>query len=256
MSETEGTEGQPSEGTQATETTGAGTEGEAGQSVDEGQTTQAGTEPSHESFFDPQNVHPDLQAPYKDMQSAFSKKMAGFKDQQSKIDAYDQFQANPQAYIQQLAQQYGLSTVTGDKPNAEGFNPETWEDVMSQAKKEVMADIAPQMKKLQQNQLEKTLDDISPDWRLYEDKMMVTLRSHPTLVGDPETLYRMSVPSEVMESRATQAALKKLQNKGEHAQVSGGSQTSKSENNQPRANNFNEAVKIAQANLAAQGIRP
>ncbi len=254
MSETEGTEGQSTEGTQATETTGMEPQGEAGQSVDSDQITPTGTESSQESFFDPQNVHPDLQQPYKDMQSAFTKRMQGFKEQQSKIEAYDQFQANPQAYIQQLAQQYGLSTVTGEKPNADGFNPETWEDVMSQAKKEVMAEVAPQMKKLQQSQLEKTLDDISPDWRLYEDKMMGTLRNHPTLVSDPETLYRMSVPAEVLESRATQAALKKIQNKGNHAQVSGGSQTSKSENNQPRANSFNEAVKIAQANLAAQGI--
>lgn len=254
MTETEGTEGQPGEGTQATETTGAGTEGDTGQSVGDAQTTQTGTEASPESFFDPQNIPEGLEKPYKDMQSAFSKKMSGFKDQQSKVDAYDAFQSNPQAYIQQLAQQYGMSIVNGEKPDGE-WNPQNWDEVMEKAEERVMQRLSPQMKKLQQTQLEKTLDDNCPDWRLYEDKMMTTLKTHPTLVSDPETLYRMSVPPEILESRATQAALKKLQEKGESAQVSGGSKTTKSATKPNRANSFNDAVKNAKAIIAAQGIR-
>lgn len=253
MTGTEGTEGQPGEGTQATETTGAGTEGDTGQSVDNDQTTQTGTESSLESFFDPQNIPDGLQQPYKEMQSAFTKKMQGFKDNQSKIDAYNAFQTNPQETIKQLAQQYGMNLVTGQKPDGE-FNPETWEEVMQMAESRAAAKIQPQMQKMQQSQIEKSLDDISPDWRLHEDKMMATLKAHPTLHDDPEMLYRMSVPPEIMESRATQAALKKLQDKGQAAQVSGGSKTSRTQTTVKEASNFQEAIDIAKAELASKGI--
>lgn len=255
MTETGITDGQSGEGLQATETTGAETGGEGGESVGGDQTTQAGTESSPESFFDPQNIPEELQQPYKEMQAAFTKRMQGFKDNQSKIEAYDAFQSNPQGYLQQLASQYGMNLVGGEQPAGEK-QPETWDEVMEMAEKRVMQKLSPQMQKLQQTQLEKTLDDISPDWRLHEDSMMKNLNAHPTLANNPEMLYRMSVPPEVLESRATQAALKKLQEKGQSAQVSGGSQTSRNQTTAKEATSFQEAVDIAKARLNSQGLAP
>jgi len=254
------TEGQVSEGTQEG-TTQATPAGEEGQSVTSTQTTGTGSAGADESFFDPTSIQdsPELMKAYKQMQSAYTKKSQTFKEAQKKVEAYDAFQANPQAYLQQLAQQYGYSLNQPHKGNGESWEPQTWEDVVSHTREELMKDFQPilsELNELKKSNLEKTLDDSCPDWRIYEDDMMTNLKSHPSLVKDPVKLYRMSVPEEVLNSQATQRALKKLQTKTDNAQVSGGSTTTKTANSLPRGPlSFNDAVKAAEAKLAADGVR-
>lgn len=253
MPELNPSEGQADAGLSGT--TGEAPQGESEQSASQDQTTSPGTESAApESFFDPSNISEELQKPYKEMQAAFTKKMQGFSEHQQKIDAYDAFQSNPQAYLQQLAQQYGYQLMSG-KQEGDSFDPTNWDEVMQKAEDRVMQKIAPHLQTMQKSQLEAKLDADCPDWRVYEEPMMKNLQAHPTLVNNPDALYRMSVPPHVLESRATQIALKKLQDKGESAQVSGGSTTTKTATSVPDKNmSFDEAVKYAQASLAEQGI--
>ena len=87
--------------------------------------------------------------------------------------------------------------------------------------------------------------------------MMTALQTHPTLVSNPMALYKLSVPDDVLQSRATQRALKKMQEKGKSAAVSGASTTTKKSGNKmpDKPLSFDEAVKFAEAQLAEQGIR-
>lgn len=87
--------------------------------------------------------------------------------------------------------------------------------------------------------------------------MMDNLRRHPTLVNDPIQLYRLSVPTEVLESRAMQKALKRMEDKVKGTQVSGGSTTTrKAPAGVPdKAVSFDEAVKYAEQKLAEEGIQ-
>ena len=103
--------------------------------------------------------------------------------------------------------------------------------------------------------IEQQLNEIDPTWRQYEDKMMASLKTHPTLSNDAALLYKMSVPSEVAESRATQKALSKLEGKAQAAQASGGSSTTKQPKKELSENaSFDESVKFAKEQLADQGI--
>lgn len=264
-------DGQAGEGTQATsgpETTPAAPES---QSASQQTTDTTGTAQTEELFFDPESIKgkPELEAAFKLMQRSFTEKTTALKSHKSKIDAYDSFMSNPAQSLQQLASQYGYKLtrseaqeiVEGKSASADGqFEPKSWNDVWEVAEKRILERLSPflnQVKETRQSQLEKMLDDSCPDWRVYEDKMMDTLKKHPTLVNDPVTLYSISVPPDVRESRATQAALKKLQGKAEASQLSGGSTTNQQAGDRPKGRmEFNDAVEYAKRTLASRGIRP
>ena len=259
------TNGQPSEGTPP-ETTPAGTEG----GTNATETTPTGTQAAEETFFDPESIKgkPELESAYKQMQRAFTEKTSSLKSQKQKVEAYDAFMANPLMTIRQLATQYGMTVAEAKavQQQASGtgeFEPKTWDDVFSraklEAKQEVLKELQPlfsEVKQVKQQSVEKTLDENCPDWRLYEDPMMDTLKQHPTLVNDPVKLYRLSVPDEVWQARATKEAVKKIEAKAKGASVSSGSNTSKPGNFTPSGPlSFDQAVVAAKAQLAAQGMK-
>jgi len=282
------------EGT-ATET-GTG-EGQATEGIGEGQTTQGATgagegqseagalegtaqqgtqnQATEETFFDPQSIQdkPELMAAYKGMQRAFAKKMEGVKGSRQKIEAYDAFAADPVTQIQAMAKRMGYQITRADATQVanvatgqgETWEPKSWDEVLTKAEERAYQRLRnenqPMMDEVQglrKTNLERFLDDNAPDWRQYEDDMMTTLKSHPSLVNDPLSLYRISVPPEVLESRATQAALKKMKEKGQSAQISGASTTTKETGTglPNKSLTFDEAVKAAQKELAEKGIRP
>lgn len=267
--------GQSDEGSGGSQATQTGTGTGEGQPGGEGQgITQLGTGDT-DSFFDPRDIEdkPELMAAYKQMQRAFTKKSESIKTQKEKIEAYDAFMKDPVSQIQAMATRMGyqISPVQAGNQQqqqiqGQNFEPQSWDDVFMEAEKRaydrIKQDLAPvfqQVRTLRQNNLETYLDANCSDWRQYEDEMMTNLQKHPSLVNDPEKLYRISLPLEVLESRATQQALKKLQSKGEGAQLSGASKTTKqpttgAEPDKPL--NFDDAVKFAQKKLAEQGIRP
>ena len=76
------------------------------------------------------------------------------------------------------------------------------------------------------------------------------------MAQDPGMLYRMSVPQDVLESRANQRALKKMENKVAGGRVAGSSTT----NRQPSTGlpsgpvTFQEAYEAARKKLADDGM--
>lgn len=199
---------------------------------------------------------------YKQMQGEFTKRMQGFRSKQNDLQLVEQFRANPMAVLQQLAPQYGMRLIQSgqDEPSNKDWNPQSWDDVKThffeEFKKEQLAPLVSEVRDLKKQNIEQYLTTNHPDWRTYEDSMMDTLRKHPTLVSDPDTLYRMSVPANVIESRATAAALAKLKGATENAQVSGGTNKQATSFEPTGKLSFNEAVEVAKKRLAMKGLSP
>ena len=274
--ETQDIQGQTEGGTEGTQTTAEGTqtvkgESSAGQTQE---TTSKGTQQAAEdTFFDPRDIEgkPELQAAYKQMQGAFSKKMEAIKASKQKIEAYDAFAADPVSQLQTMARQYGYSLTRAEAAQqlketqvSGDWEPKSWDEVIQKAEEgayqRLLKENEPmynEVKNLRKTNLESYLDSNAPDWRTYEDDMMKTLREHPTLVNQPMALYKLAIPENVLQSRATQQALKKMQDKGKSAEVSGASTTTKKLGSRmpDKPVTFDEAVKIAEAQLAEQGIR-
>lgn len=230
--------------------------------------TEAASGEAEDTFFDPKDLPPELMPAYKQMQKAFSKKTEIIKANKKKIDAYDQFSKDPVTQLQTMASQMGFRLTRAEAAAAvkdgEGttseFQPQTWDDVFKKVTDVIMERLSPVLSDVQATKkmnVEKLLDDSCPDWRQYEDEMTVLLQDHPTLAKDPVKLYRLALPPEVLETRATQAALKKLQGKVDASKVGGTSTTKGTETSLPdKPVSFNEAVEIAKKSLAEQGLKP
>ncbi|MHB8123097.1 MAG: hypothetical protein ACYDG4_13185 [Desulfuromonadaceae bacterium] len=239
------------------------------------QTTQssgtAAATGEEDTFFDPKDLDPALTPAYKQMQKAFTKKMEAIKKDRSKIEAYDSFSKDPVTQLQTMASRMGYKLTRAEAAaavaeegttaaNGDGeWQPKSWNEVFAKATDVIMEKLNPVLADVQATKkmnVEKLLDDSCPDWRQYEDEMTALLTDHPTLAKDPVKLYRLALPPEVLETRATQAALKKLQGKVDASKVSGTSTTKASEVQLPdKPVSFNEAVKAARESLAAQGMR-
>lgn len=212
---------------------------------------------AEETFFDYNSIkgNPELEAAYKQMQSAFTKKNQSIAQAREKIEAYDNFMQNPQASLQQLMQQYGINPQA-QQAQPQEFNPSSWDDVMSHMKQQVLQELQPvfnEVQSVKKQNIEAQMDNNFPDWRTYEDEMRDNLQKHPSLAQDPGLLYRMSVPQNILESRATQAALKKLQGQNSNAQVSGGGKTNRQPTSIKKAGSFNEAFEMAKQQLIDRG---
>lgn len=260
--------------TDSTGTTVAAPSGDKGQSANTSQTTSNGSEKTtatgtdsglEASFFDPKSIEhsPELKAAYKQMQGKFTKSMQKIKDHQKKIEAYDSFISNPMTSIQEIAKQYGYSLVQGNTEGAESNDeaPKTWAEVYAQAEERVLEKLKPMLGEVQnmkQQNVEMYLDNNYSDWRTYEDDMLGLLRDHPSLAKDPDKLYRLAVPTEVIEQRALRAAREKLEGKNANSEISGSSTTRQTttDDGPPRGGSFNDFVAFAKAKLAKEGIKP
>lgn len=215
-----------------------------------------------ESFFDPNSIKgkPELESAYKQMQSAFTKRMQETAQHRTKIDAYDQFQRNPVQTMQQYAAALGYKLVQGGEEAPKDWNPQSWDDVMAEAEKRVLRKMEPvynEMRNLKKNSVETYLDTNYTDWRTYEDDMLKTLQTHPSLANDPDALYRLAVPSQVWESRAMKTAMEKLRKTGEAGSVQGSNKSARPTNPTPKGPlSFDQAVEVARQRVAASGMRP
>lgn len=260
------TESNASVGQVATDSAGAtqaAPNSSQGQSVAQGQTTVSGSDQgsNDESIFDWKSIEhsPELVKLAKQLQGNYTKKSQGIKAHQAKLDQYDQFMRDPIGSAQQVLSTLGYQVVQRDqkaqgKDGKDGFAPASWDDVMAEAKKRVLSELQPVFRELdqvKQQGMEARLDKDYPDWRTYEEPMVELLKNHPTLARDPDTLYRMAVPAEVLESRAAKAALARLKAAGENAQVSGQSATTRQASSKPTGKlTLNQAYEHAKASLA------
>lgn len=269
-------EGQAATDPPAGATTATAPNAEEGQakiqgSAGDGQAT--GTQ-AEDTFFDPSKLPEELKATYKQMQAAYTKKTMALAAQRPKIEAYDQFMRDPVASLQQMATQYGFSLTKGEaramlnqqeqtpakkqqQQTPQDWQPQSWQEVVDRIRQEalesVRAEFQPlvnQVQKVHARNIEAQLSKIDPQWKLYEDEMRSNLSRHPTLVEDVAMLYRLSVPEEVYTSRAVQAAIRKMEEKGQAAKMGGKTETSKATPALRKAKTFEEAYEIAKEQLA------
>ena len=270
-----GTDGQaaaPADTTATSATAPNATDGQGaatGSSAD-GQAAPAAPAPQpFDEHFDPKTLPPELQAGYKQMHSAFTKRMQGISQDRDLLDQAKRFMADPITGMQQMAQQYGYRLTRAEAAAAvaqqngpqpwdprSGEAPPDWDTVLStaeaRAEAKLMQKFGPiieNVQKLQASNIEKQLDELDPQWRSYEDAMRENLRDHPTLVKDVRKLYSLSVPPEVIEARATQAALNRINKTTQSARVSGTS-TARGTVAAPReGKTFADAVEAAKEQL-------
>lgn len=250
-----------------------GTDGQAKAQGSAG-TGQAPSTLAEDTFFDPSKLPEELKATYKQMQAAYTKKTMALAAQRPKIEAYDQFMRDPVASLQQMATQYGFSLTKGEaramlnqqeqtpaknqqQQTPQDWQPQSWQEVVDRIRQEalesVRAEFQPfvnQVQKVHAGNIEAQLSKIDPQWKLYEDEMRSNLSRHPTLVEDVAMLYRLSVPEEVYTSRAVQAAIRKMEEKGQAAKMGGKTETSKATPALRKAKTFEEAYEIAKEQLA------
>jgi hypothetical protein len=263
----ESTEGQALEGPGDSQTPTEAPEG-SDEQPDVGTLEQ---EPQEPTFFDPQSLPDELQPGWKQLQASYTKKMQGLSADKHKVEAFDAFNSDPTGQLQKYAQQYGYQLVpTSQAPQQEqqgneSWEPQSWDEVTKRAENQaynrIRQELGPVMNEIQgmkKASIERELADIDPTWQQYEDKMKQNMSTHPTLANDAALLYKMSVPDEVQQSRATQAALAKLEAKGKAAQVAGASTTTKHPSAEltDKVQSFDDAVRAAKKKLAEDGIVP
>jgi hypothetical protein len=262
---------------------GAGTQGKTG---------SATGEPTYfDPNFDPKTLPPELQGVYKALQGAYTKKTTAIAAERQKVEAYDAFLKDPQGVLENLARQYGLTLTRGGQPqgqapngqaggqhDAQGQNPfanpnyqpTSWGQVaqdlssvivplivnqISQQLGGVVQPLYQSVEKITSNHVEAELDKVDPNWRVYEDDIKANMRNHPTLIKDPsgiKKLYLLSVPEEVIEARASSAAVAKLQDKAKSLQVGSRSQATHTATAPTKVNSFAEAVAVAKKQLGQQ----
>ena len=239
-------------------------EGQAGASAEGNSATTATKAAAEDVFFDPKDLPAELQPQWKRMQASFTKKMQSISQHRGKIDAYDAFERDPVGTMQQMAGRMGFQLTRAeaaaaakaaqDGGSSGDWQPQSWQEVIDkiggQIMEKVQQNLAPVFQGVQKvtaHNIEKELDAVDANWRMYEDEMKTSLRDHPSLVNDVSKLYRLSVPEEVLNSRAVQSALKKLEDKGKAASVHGGSTTQRTQPAIKPASSFEEAVEQARA---------
>ena len=244
-------EEQSDAGLQETETTG-----------DELQQTNTGTAPE-DTFFDPSSLgdDPNLNAAYKQMQGAWTKRMQEASALQKRYEGrdddlvlVDQFKKDPVSVIKHMAGQYGLNIAE----QSQEFNPQNWNDVIKTAEdrayqrlRQEMGPVMQDLHNVKKQSIESYMDGKYPDWRHYESKMTQLVTAHPSLASDPDLIYKMAVPDDIIQKRANQAALNKLKGQAESAQMTGKTTTSRTPLSPKMAGSFHEAYLMAKEEQAA-----
>jgi hypothetical protein len=283
MSLEQGTEkvdsGQPETGT-AKQTTDTGTkaaEGKPSTSTGEQKTSNETDDLLYDpieyehvtSKLDPE-VKKQIDAFKKNLQSDYSKKTLAIKTQKDKLAMVDAFQRDPVKFTKDLARRMGLQVVNQNEQNQsqsefDNWEPQTWKEVVQKISSEIQKGqqgrrdpLEEEVIALKKTNIEQFLDKNVPDWRDYEDHMIENIKQHPSLVNDPIKLYRLSVPEEVLETKAYKKAIEKMQDKVKSAQVGGASKTNKESQEEGfnKARTFEEAVEFARKKIAKDGIRP
>jgi hypothetical protein len=77
---------------------------------------------------------------------------------------------------------------------------------------------------------------------------MENLKLHPTLVNDIDTLYKISVPTEVLKGQTAKKVITQMNNKAKTAAVTGASSTNVSQA-ETIVNSYEDAVRAAKQML-------
>jgi hypothetical protein len=214
----------------------------------------------------------------KEYKAAYTKKTQNIADVKRKAEIYDAFEKDPHTMLNNIAGQYGYQLTRANQTQPQqaqqmsqqdigpDWQPETWGQVLemaeSRAEKRILDKLRPVIEPLLQNvekirsdTIETQLDRIDGNWKLYEDEIKENMRLAPALIQSPSgiaKLYRMSVPEDVLTSRATQAALKKFEEKAKAASVESKSHATKTTPEYKGGGSFQDAVDAAKRQLTNQ----
>ena len=263
-------------------------DGNAGTDTDNAEQAPDGIQADH--VFDPKlfkerikdlpdEVKGQVVALQKELLGNYTKKTQAIAEARKKIEAYDAFNADPVASIENFAKQFGYELKRpgqaaqqgGKTNNQDGWNPDAgdpnnWNEVSGYIQKTVLDAVmqklggtlnplVEQFQATKKQSIEHELTEIDPSWAKYEDAMKNTLQKHPSLAADPAGLYRLSVPQEVLESRATQRALERMEAKTRGSAVGGQSNKNPKTTEMPTgAVSFQDAIKIARQKIREDGI--
>ena len=218
------------------------------------------------------------------MQGAFTKKAQDLAKQRQahtqKVQAYDQFMANPVENIMRMGAQYGLHLTpaqaqqVANQQQQAAVNPEwtpnTWEEVFAKSGEFVkptiesllkehltpyqqkIAALEQEISEVRASKVKKQLNEIDPNWQMYEDEMRQVLEQIPQLANDIPKLYKLAVPQEVLESKATQAALRRYEEKVQAAKVESSGSTKQSGPVKPGKMSFDEAFQAAKRTIRSK----
>jgi hypothetical protein len=252
------------------------TEHNAIQSEQAQSTQTAATEQSFTDFNSlPEDVRSQLEPFYKAMQGDYTRKTQKLskkeKEMMQKIQAYDQFTANPLHNLTQLAQQYGYQMLPAgvqkqmEKEHGvpQDWTPNTWEEVFTKSQEYLTPKIKEMLTPYQQeianlkaelgqhraSKVEAQFNQIDPNWRQYEDEMRELLQEHPSLAKDPFKLYKLAVPEDVFKARATQEAMKSLEAKTKAARIESSGRHQQSNPVKNERMSFDEAFRLAKQQL-------
>jgi hypothetical protein len=268
----------------------ATTEGRASEpKQDEGRVvkTPEPTTPTEERFLTLDDV-PEDERPLaeklsarleKEYKAAYTKKTQAIANDRRKIEIYDQFEKDPINTLTSIAQQYGLQISRANQNQQQqgqqspvqqdigpDWQPETWDQVLEMAEQRaeqriltklrpILEPVIGTVEKIKSDTIETTLDKIDANWKLYEDEIKANMALAPALIQNPAgiaKLYRMSVPEDVLTSRATQAALKKFEEKAKAASVESKSHAQQTTPAYKGGGSFQDAVDAAKRQLANQ----
>lgn len=224
----------------------------------------------------PENVQQQVNALHKQLLSDYTKKTQSVSEIRKAAEAYQAFQADPHGTLQQVAKQLGYEISKPGQGNGSGAgngwnpdsgeDPKTWQEVVGYISKSIESKIGEMLnpvfnefQTVKKHSIETQLAEIDPSWQTYEDQMKANLTKHPSLANDPALLYRVSVPANVLESRATQKALRTMEAKAKGGELSGASTTTrkpKAGGEPEKSLTFTEAVQFARKKLADEGINP
>lgn len=189
--------------TGAEETTGEETTTETVEEAAAGETTTAEattTEAAPQTFMDPNNLPPELLAPFKRMQGAFTKAMQGVAGEKAKAELYDQLMSgDPEQAVQALAKRVGLKVVKGEVVDSTTGSKAEESPTVKYIRDIVNEQLAPAkeefVKAQKQLRAEAAISYLSanhPDWYIYENTMADLAIKHPSLQADPSKLYRLA----------------------------------------------------------------
>ena len=224
----------------------------------------------------------------RDMQGAYTKKTQAVGANRQKLEAYEAFERDPHNTLARVASQLGyqLTPAGGGQPGGQpgqpaqpasrfadpNYQPQTWGELASEIRSSIAADLVPQIvaqlggqmsnviqplarsvEQITSATISQKLDQVDPNWRLYEDDIKATMRQNPTLIQTDDgirKLYLMSVPEDVIAARYTQRAVTKINDRVNASKPGSRSQVNQAAPAAKKASNFNDAVAIAKEQLA------
>jgi len=190
---------------------------------------EPGDEETEEDEFGLPKVSEALEAERKELLKMVSNKMKGVGALKIKAQLVDAIHTNPGEVIPMLAQRYGIQLAGGEAESEDeeikfeqvDLAPQKDEELHSYVGRLIQANLQPVLKALSTKKAPKAAPKAAPraagtmmeesdletainhlnekytDWGIYEDRMVELIKTHRSLLRDPDELYRIAKATSV-----------------------------------------------------------